>query len=140
MMPKISLAKLKRIGSFLFAVCCIQLVAAFMIVDQHDARFRHRFKPRHRTEREVRGPTYHVHKVDTMRVDLRERYESRRLLVKQNKPRFMSRSEILSDYRTEAPSVAASMETERFISLKGDGAEMKLNCGTCALVSNSGNV
>ena len=138
----ISLGKIKRICSFLFVGCCIQLIIMFMLVD-HQASFRHRLKPRHITERDVRGRTYHVHKVDPMRIDLRERYESRRLLVQQNKPKFMSRSEILADYRgppSETPPTEASEGAERFVSLRRDSSEMQLNCGTCALVSNSGKI
>ncbi|XP_072029460.1 alpha-N-acetyl-neuraminyl-2,3-beta-galactosyl-1,3-N-acetyl-galactosaminide alpha-2,6-sialyltransferase-like [Amphiura filiformis] len=77
-----------------------------------------------------------------MRIDLRERYETRRLLVKRNRPKYTSRSEILADYRalSEAPSTVASAGAERFISLRGDAVEVKLNCGTCALVSNSGHM
>lgn len=148
---KISFAKLKKIGGFIFAGCCVQYFVMIMVLEQEQIAPKQRLIARHITERDVRGPTYHVHKVDPMKVDLRERYESRRLLVKQAKTRFTSRSEILNDYRVpvaadgsttseELPTEEVVGSNQRFVTLKEGGDDMVLRCDTCALVSNSGEI
>lgn len=116
-----------HVATFLYAV---------ELLDLHP-----RIKPRHITEKEVRGPMYHVHKVDPMLVDLRESYDNRRLLIDAARPHFMSRREILSYHREHFDySDEATEPTQFYESLRGDASSMDMKCDTCALVSNSGQL
>ena len=125
-----------------FVAFCLQYIIVFYIFAQSHTPYKHKLQPRHVTTKEVRGPTYHLHKVDPMPIRLRERYESRRLLVESNRPRLVSRREILDEFRhsSSAQSDPTPLaESIRYISLEPETSRGEfLSCGTCSLVSNSG--
>ncbi|XP_022103466.1 alpha-N-acetyl-neuraminyl-2,3-beta-galactosyl-1,3-N-acetyl-galactosaminide alpha-2,6-sialyltransferase-like [Acanthaster planci] len=139
-----SLARIKKLVSMFFVVFCFQYMVICYIFAQSDVPHKHKLIPRHVTTKEIRGPTYHVHKVDPMSLAMRERYESRRLLVESNRPRLISRREILNEYRQpSSPRIHSTTQTEsrRYIPLETETNRGKLlHCGTCSLVSNSGHI
>lgn len=137
----LSVARIKKLGSMVFVAFCFQYFIIFYVFNQSTTAYKHKLIPRHKTIKEIRGPTYHVHKVDPMPIDLRERYESRRLLVESNRPKLVSRREILSEYRRSPSDASQNVETERYTSLEKESSRGEmLSCSTCALVSNSGHI
>ena len=138
----LSAARIKKVCSMLVVVFCFQYTILFFVFARSTAPMKHKLLPRHVTTKEIRGPTYHVHKVDPMSVSMREAYESRRLLVESNRPRLVSRREIIDEYRQQPPalkdSTAPPAGSRRYIPLGVSSREGFLSCGTCSLVSNSG--
>ncbi|XP_077977177.1 alpha-N-acetyl-neuraminyl-2,3-beta-galactosyl-1,3-N-acetyl-galactosaminide alpha-2,6-sialyltransferase-like [Glandiceps talaboti] len=126
---------------FITLVCmgvCFQILMVFYTMESPDHP---RIKPRHVTEKEVRGPTYHIHKIDPMNIDLREKYDSRRSLIDAAKPHFMSRREILSYHREILEVPPEGLTTSDFYDqISEDDDDMNMHCNTCSLVSNSGQL
>ncbi|XP_038064612.1 alpha-N-acetyl-neuraminyl-2,3-beta-galactosyl-1,3-N-acetyl-galactosaminide alpha-2,6-sialyltransferase-like isoform X2 [Patiria miniata] len=136
-----SISRIKKLVSMFFVVLCFQYVIIYMyIYAQSSVPYKHKLVPRHVTTKEIRGPTYHIHEVDPMPLGMRERYESRRLLVESNHPKLISRREILNEYR-HSSSAQVVDESGRFTSLEQETNRGEtLQCGTCSLVSNSGHI
>ncbi|XP_002735682.1 alpha-N-acetyl-neuraminyl-2,3-beta-galactosyl-1,3-N-acetyl-galactosaminide alpha-2,6-sialyltransferase-like [Saccoglossus kowalevskii] len=125
------------IGLVAFGVC--YLLGMLYTMDLSDLH--PRIKPRHITEKEIRGPTYHKHKIDPMDVNLRESYESRRSLIDIAKPHLLSRREILSYHRETLDYPVDPTESVQFYeSLRNEANDVLMQCDTCALVSNSGQL
>ncbi|XP_071796903.1 alpha-N-acetyl-neuraminyl-2,3-beta-galactosyl-1,3-N-acetyl-galactosaminide alpha-2,6-sialyltransferase-like [Asterias amurensis] len=139
----LSVARVKKLGGMFFIAFCFQYMILFYVFAQSTAPDqKHKLIPRHATTKDIRGPTYHVHKVDPMSVSMREAYESRRLLVESNRPRLVSRREIIEEYRNPSSTMTESPAgSKRYIPLgRQTSGEEFLSCGTCALVSNSGHI
>ncbi|XP_033124584.1 alpha-N-acetyl-neuraminyl-2,3-beta-galactosyl-1,3-N-acetyl-galactosaminide alpha-2,6-sialyltransferase-like [Anneissia japonica] len=130
--------KIKQIAPFL--VCGFFMQFMLMIYTFNEDAARTHLKSRHKTVKEVRGPNFHVHRVDHMPIDLRENYEKRRLLNELNRPHIIARRELLSYHRGINSDVRLEWPTEDFLSLRKDGVMLNLQCGTCAVVSNSGDM
>ncbi|XP_070580546.1 alpha-N-acetyl-neuraminyl-2,3-beta-galactosyl-1,3-N-acetyl-galactosaminide alpha-2,6-sialyltransferase-like isoform X2 [Ptychodera flava] len=119
-------------------VGCVQVIVTLYLMNLPDNH--HRFVPRHVTEKEVRGPTYHVHTIDPMSVDLRDKYNARRAQLEFSRPHLMARREILNYHRESVDYSPEPTDSDDMYESLGIGNEMTMHCRSCSLVSNSGHL
>nr|XP_054762386.1 alpha-N-acetyl-neuraminyl-2,3-beta-galactosyl-1,3-N-acetyl-galactosaminide alpha-2,6-sialyltransferase-like [Lytechinus pictus] len=119
-------------------VCCCIPFAFLDLGSSNDTatRLPHRVRLQRRypTEKKVIGPNYIQHELPAMPIDLKARYEKRRLL---GRYKLQARTSAIERFRRNVqPSPVDSKNYTPLMS--SEETELDLQCGSCSLVANSG--
>lgn len=123
-------------------VCCCLPLAFIVLTSSEDKQLHHRtpyrvhLQRRYPTEKEVVGPNYIQHTLPDVPIDLKARYDKRRLLVKHGRTKLQARSSVLERFRRNGQP---TLDTKDYVPLLTDSdRQPNLQCGSCSLVTNSG--
>ncbi|XP_003723646.1 alpha-N-acetyl-neuraminyl-2,3-beta-galactosyl-1,3-N-acetyl-galactosaminide alpha-2,6-sialyltransferase [Strongylocentrotus purpuratus] len=134
-MPDIISRQSARVTVVSLLVCCCIPFAFLDLNSGSGARLPHRVRLQRRypTEKKVIGPNYIQHELPAMPIDLKARYDKRRLL---GRHRLQARTSAIERFRRD---VQSSVDTKDYVPLMtSEEHQLDLQCGSCSFVANSG--